>query len=119
LPESHLLHGKLTKPITGLNQVCAGTEGRFENRSERSGCGVAEFSKRPLSARPSGFASLAICLAGFRVPAGKPASQSAGQHHLDAKATNNFRLCRWKVITPNKANVDTHFYSQQVSFHFV
>lgn len=25
LLESHLLHGKLTKPITGWNQVCVGT----------------------------------------------------------------------------------------------
>jgi len=51
--------------------------GRFENRSERNGCGVAGFSKRPFSARPARFQMLAICLAGFRVPAGKPASQSA------------------------------------------
>jgi hypothetical protein len=34
---------------------------------------------------------LAICLAGFRVPAGKPASQSARQHHLDAKASTKFQ----------------------------
>ena len=51
--------------------------GRFENRSGRNGCGVAGFSKRPVSARPSRFSLAAICLAGFRVPAGKPVSQSA------------------------------------------
>jgi hypothetical protein len=35
---------------------------------------------------------LAICLAGFRAPAGKPASQSAGQHHLDAEASTKFQV---------------------------
>jgi hypothetical protein len=83
---------EINKPIRGGIKFAPALNGRFENRSERNGCGVAGFSKRPLSARPSRFALLAICLAGFRVPAGKPASQSARQHHLDAKASTKFQI---------------------------
>jgi hypothetical protein len=77
--------------IRGGIKVTTALDGRFENRSERNGCGVAGFSKRPLSARPSRFALLAICLAGFRVPAGKPASQTARQHHFDPKTATKFQ----------------------------
>jgi len=77
--------------IRGGIKFTTALDGRFENRSERNGCGVAGFSKRPLSARPARFALLAICLAGFRVPAGKPASQSAGQHHFDTETAIKFQ----------------------------
>jgi hypothetical protein len=37
---------------------------------------------------------LAICLAGFRVPAGKPASQSASSIISMRKQQKNFKPCR-------------------------
>jgi hypothetical protein len=64
--------------------------GRFWNRSGTEPVGSevngrwrsgAWFQKRPLSASPYRFSVAALCLAGFRVPAGKPTSQSAGRHH--------------------------------------
>jgi hypothetical protein len=84
--------GKTDCQSGGGIKFATALDGRFENRSERNGCEVARFSKRPLSAWPSRFAFQAICLAGFRVPAGKPASQSARQHHFDAKTATKFHV---------------------------
>ena len=53
------------------------SERPFLKSERRNGCGVAGFWKRTLTALPSRFHFEAICLAGFRVPAGKPDSQSA------------------------------------------
>ncbi len=51
-----------------------------------------------LTALPYSFYFEAICLTAFPVPAGKPASQSAKQHHFDAKAAKIFRLYRMESV---------------------
>jgi hypothetical protein len=53
-----------------------------------------------LTALPHSFYFEAICLAAFPVPAGKPASQSAKQHHFDAKAAKIFRIYLMESINP-------------------
>ena len=68
----------MTEALNGRSETESGTEqvGSCLNGRRRS---EAWFQQRPLSALYRlGFHLAAICLVGFRVPAGKPASQSAG-----------------------------------------